>query len=176
MLKIVLHLLPPLEVYFSNGIYYQMKKMLLYDHSTVFITIVSEQILLFVLLVFTEILTFQMFYIQFFFLSSSQFGFMSFSFFLLPQEINFRVELFSRDIFFDISRGFNFANWISLDFSRKFVFGNLSFSNVLHILIFLVFVLQLVVCESRNFCPNFSVFQILLLRYKKINSRLFDIL
>ena len=61
-----------MEVPFSNGIYYQMKKMLLYDHSIVFITVVSEQILLFVLLVFTEILTFQMFYIYLlFFLASS---------------------------------------------------------------------------------------------------------
>ena len=49
-----------------------MKKMLLYDHSIVFITVVSEQILLFVLLVFIEILTFQMFYIYLlFFLASS---------------------------------------------------------------------------------------------------------
>ena len=74
-----------MEVPFSNGIYYQMKKMLLYDHSIVFITVVSEQILLFVLLVFTEILTFQMFYIYLlFFLASSLFGFMSLSLFLLP--------------------------------------------------------------------------------------------
>ena len=74
-----------MELPFSNGIYYQMKKMLLYDHSIVFITVVSEQILLFVLLVFTEILTFQMFYIYLlFFLAFSLFGFMSLSLFLLP--------------------------------------------------------------------------------------------
>ena len=30
---------------------------------------------------------------------------------------NFRVDLFSRVIFFNISRGINFANWLSVDFS-----------------------------------------------------------
>ena len=45
--------------------------------------------------------------------------------------------------FFDISRGFNLANWLPVDFSRGFIFVNLSFSNVLYNLIFSWFVLQL---------------------------------
>ena len=61
--------------------------------------------------------------------------------------------------FFNISRGFNFANWPPVDFSRGFIFANLSFINVLHILIFSWFVLRLVVCESRKSYPNFSIFQ-----------------
>ena len=70
--------------------------------------------------------------------------------------------------FFNISRGFNFANWPPVDFSRGFIFANLSFINVLHILIFSWFVFQLVVCESRKSCPNFLVFQIALFGYKDL--------
>ena len=64
------------------------------------------------------------------------------------KERNFRVDLFSRVIFFNILREFNFVNWLQLDFSQKFVFVNLSFISVLYVLIFLWFVLQVVVCES----------------------------
>ena len=63
-------------------------------------------------------------------------------------------------LFFNISRGFNFANRLPRDFPRGFIFTNLSFINALYILIFSWFVLQLVVCESRNSSPNFSIFQI----------------
>ena len=87
------------------------------------------------------------------------------------KERNFRVDLFSRVIFFNISRRFNFANWLPVDLSRGFIFANLSFINVLYILIFSWFVLQLVVCESRNSYPNFSIFQIALLEYKGVNSQ-----
>ena len=73
--------------------------------------------------------------------------------------------------FFNISRRFNFANWLPRDFSRGFIFENLSFINIL---IFSWFVIQIVVCESRNSCPNFSIFQIVLFGYKRLNSRLFD--
>ena len=66
------------------------------------------------------------------------------------KERNFRVDLFSRVIFFNILREFNFVNWLQLDFSQKFVFVNLSFISVLYVLIFLWFVLQVVVCESWN--------------------------
>ena len=54
--------------------------------------------------------------------------------------------------FFNISRGFNFANWLL----------NLSFINVLYILVFPWFVFQLVVSESQNSYPNFPIFQIAL--------------
>ena len=78
------------------------------------------------------------------------------------KERNFRVDLFSRVIFLNISRGFNFANLLPVDLSRGF----------LYILIFSWFVLQLVVCEVRNSHSNFSIFQIALCGYKRLNSRL----
>ena len=73
--------------------------------------------------------------------------------------------------FFNISRGFNFANWLPMDFWWGFTLANLKFINVLYILIFSRFVLQLVVCGSRNSQPNFSIFWIALLWYKRLNSR-----
>ena len=88
-------------------------------------------------------------------------------------EKNLLVNVFSRVIFFNVSCGFNFANWLPMDFSRGFIFANLSFIKVLYILIFSWFVLQLVVCESWKSCPNFSMFQIALFRYKRLNFRLF---
>ena len=95
--------------------------------------------------------------------------------FTLRREI-FPWIYFHESFFFNISGGFNFANWLPVDFSRAFIYANLSFTKVLHILIFSWFVLQLVVCESRNSCPNFLIFQIALFGYKRLNSRLFDIL
>ena len=74
------------------------------------------------------------------------------------REKNFLVDLFSPVIFFNISRGFNFANWLPVNFSRGFTFANLSFINVLYILILSRFVLQRVVCGSRNSCLNFWQF------------------
>ena len=73
--------------------------------------------------------------------------------------------------FFNISRGFNFTNWLPVDFTPEFIFVNLSFINVLYILIFSWFFLQLVGCESRNSYSNFSILQIPLFGYKRINSR-----
>ena len=64
--------------------------------------------------------------------------------------------------FFNILRGFSLANWLPGAFSRGFIFTSLSFINVLYILIFSCFVLQLVVCESL-----ISIFQIALFRYEK---------
>ena len=51
-------------------------------------------------------------------------------------------------------------------------FANLSFIKVLYILIFSWLVLQLVVCESQNSYPIFSIFQIELFGYKRLNSLL----
>ena len=75
-------------------------------------------------------------------------------------------ETFSRGFifashFFKISRGFNFANWLPVDFSREFT---------LYIRIFSWFIPQLVVCDSRKSYPNFSIFQIALFEYKKPKS------
>ena len=92
------------------------------------------------------------------------------------EERNFRLDLFTRIILLIISRGFNFANWLPVDSSRGFIFANLCFINVLYISIFSWFVLRLVVCESRNSYSNFSIFQIALFGYNRLNSRLFDIL
>ena len=72
----------------------------------------------------------------------------------------------------NISCGFNFTNWLSVDFSQGFIFVNLSSINIFDILIFLWFFLQLVVWESWNSYPNFSMFQIPLFEYKKLNSGL----
>ena len=83
---------------------------------------------------------------------------------------NFRVGLFLRVISFYISCRFNFAKWLPVAFSRGLIFASLSFINVLYILIFSWFVLQLVVCESPKSHPNFSIFQIALFRYKRLNS------
>ena len=47
---------------FSNGIYYQIKNMLFYVNSIAFIVIVSVLFLLFELLVFAEISSFQIYY------------------------------------------------------------------------------------------------------------------
>ena len=80
------------------------------------------------------------------------------------------MDLFSRVIVFNNLRGFNFANRVPVDFLRGFIFANLSFINVLYILIFSWFVFQLVVCESRNSYSKFSIFQIALFSYKKLNS------
>ena len=62
------------------------------------------------------------------------------------------------------------ANWLPKDFSRGLIFVNLTFINVLYILIFSWFVLQLVVCESRCCYANISIFQIALFGYKRLNS------
>ena len=62
-----------------------------------------------------------------------------------------RREIFSwiyfrESLFLNISRGFNFANWLPVDFSRRFIFMNLSFINVLYISIFFYFFF--LVCSS----------------------------
>ena len=88
------------------------------------------------------------------------------------KERNFHVDFFSRVIFFNISSGFDLGNWLPEDFSRGFIFANLSFINFLNILIFSWFVLQLVACESRSSYPIFSIFQIALFGYKRLNFRL----
>ena len=51
---------------------------------------------------------------------------------------------------------------------RNFRFRNFSFINCVCILVFSCFVLQLLVCESRNSYPNFSIFQIGLFRYQRL--------
>ena len=86
------------------------------------------------------------------------------------KERNFCVDLFSRVISFNVSREFDFANWLPVDFSWGFIFANLSFVNVLYILTFSWFVL-LFFSESRNSYPNFSIFQVALFGYKRLNSR-----
>ena len=54
-----------------------------------------------------------------------------------------------------------------MDFSRGFIFANIGFINAFYIFMILSsFVLQLVVSESRNSCPNFSIFQVALFGYK----------
>ena len=62
---------------------------------------------------------------------------------------------------------FIFTNYFSIILHTSYhwvffkdIFRNLSFINVLYILTFSCFVLELVVCESQNSCPNFSIFQI----------------
>ena len=92
------------------------------------------------------------------------------------KERNFRVDLFPRVIIFNISREFNFANWIPVVSLGGIIFANLSFVNVSYILIFSWLVLQLVVCKSQNPCPNSSLFQIALFGYEILNSGLFIIL
>ena len=52
---------------------------------------------------------------------------------------------FRESFFFNILHGFNFAKWLPLDFSRGFIFANISFISVLYNLVFSRFVLQLVV-------------------------------
>ena len=61
------------------------------------------------------------------------------------------MDLFLQVTFFNISHGFNFMK--------------LNFINVSYALIFPWFVFQLVVCESRNSCPNFLIFLIALFTY-----------
>ena len=57
-----------------------------------------------------------------------------------------------------------------MDFSRGFIFANIGFINAFYIFMILSsFVLQLVVSESRNSCPNFSIFQVALFGYKRLN-------
>ena len=79
--------------------------------------------------------------------------------------------------FYNISRGFNFANWLPVDFSRGFIFEYLSFINVLYILIFSYWHI-IVVCSSASsmwvteLIPSFSIFQIALFGCKRLNSRL----
>ena len=79
--------------------------------------------------------------------------------------------------FYHISRGFNFANWLPVDFSRGFIFEYLSFINVLYILIFSYWHI-IVVCSSASsmwvteLIPSFSIFQIALFGCKRLNSRL----
>ena len=90
----------------------------------------------------------------------------------VPSEGEFSRGFIFASHFVSNPRGFNFANWLPVDFSRGFIFANLSFTNVLYNLIFSWFVLQLVVCESWNSYPKFSIFQIALLGYKRLNSRL----
>ena len=79
---------------------------------------------------------------------------------------------FHESFFFKILRRFNIGNCVPVDFLRGFVFVNLSFVNVLCFLIFSWFILQLVLCESRNSYPNFLIHQIALFGYKRLNSRL----
>ena len=88
------------------------------------------------------------------------------------KERNFRMDLFSRVIFSN-SCEFNFANWLLVDFLRGFIFANqyFRFISVLYILIFSWFVLQLVLCESRNSYPSYSIFQKALFGYTRLNSR-----
>ena len=88
------------------------------------------------------------------------------------KEINFRVDFFSRVIFFNISCGFNFGNWPPFDFSWGFIVVYLSFIIVLYILIFSWFGFQLAVCESWNSYPNILIFLIALFGYKRVNSPL----
>ena len=87
--------------------------------------------------------------------------------FYLPQgQKCLRGFLFGQVIFL------TFHEWLLMDSSRGFIFAYLSFNNVLYILIFSRFALQLAVCESRNSYPNFWIFQIALFGYKRLNSRL----
>ena len=67
-----------------------------------------------------------------------------------------------------ISWGFDFTNWLTMDFLRGFIFVNLSFINVSYILIFSWFVLPLVGCEPHSSYPNFPIFLIALFGYKRL--------
>ena len=49
---------------------------------------------------------------------------------VLSSEEKFSGGFIFASHFFNISRGFNFANWLPVDFSRGFIFANLSFINV----------------------------------------------
>ena len=62
------------------------------------------------------------------------------------KKILFAWIYFRESFFCNISCGFNFANWLPVDFSWGFIFMNFSFINVLYILSFSWFVLQPVVC------------------------------
>ena len=88
------------------------------------------------------------------------------------KEKNFRLNLFSRVILFNMLRGSNLVNWLPVDFSQRYIFASLS----LYILIFSWFFLQLVVCESRNSHPKFSIFQLVLFGYNRLNSQWFHVM
>ena len=85
--------------------------------------------------------------------------------FIYVEEIN--LGNYYRGSFFNISRGFNFANSLPVEFSRGFIFANLSFINVLS-MIFYWFVFQLEVCESRNSYASFSISQIALFEHERL--------
>ena len=86
------------------------------------------------------------------------------------KERNFRVDLFSRIIFFNILHGFNFANWLPVDF-RKDLFSPIFVWSMFYIFWFFRGC-WLVVCGSWNSYPNFSIFQITLFGYKIRHTRL----
>ena len=84
--------------------------------------------------------------------------------FLFPSNKKLKNNIFASHVL-NILREFNFVNWLPVAFSRGFIFANLNFINVLYILIFSWFVLQLVVCEA-----FVSIFQIALFGYKKFST------
>ena len=81
---------------------------------------------------------------------------------------------FSESIFFNISRGFSSVNWLPVDFFQGFIylFCGSQFYQCFIYFDFLRFVLQLVVCETENSYQNFSLFQIVLFGYRRLNSQL----
>ena len=89
----------------------------------------------------------------------------------LPWREKFLHRFIFESHFFDISREFNSANWLPVDFSRALIFANLSFINGLYNLIFSWLDLQLIICEPQDTYQNFSIFQTALIGYKRLNSR-----
>ena len=96
-----------------------------------------------------------------------------------------RREIFAciylRESFFFLVFRVDLTSWIGYPrifcedlFSRILVLS--MFYIFWFILIFSWFLLQVVVCESRNSYPNFSIFQIPLFGCNRLNSRLFDVL
>ena len=99
---------------------------------------------------------------------------------LIDCEVTLRREIFPwihfRESFFLTSR----VDLISptgyrLIFREDF-FSQILVLSMFYILIFSWFILKLIICELRNFCPNFSIFQTALFGYKRLNSWLFDTL
>ena len=78
---------------------------------------------------------------------------------ILPEKVEFKKKKKYGEEFTVMNKSFK---------ERNFRFRNFSFINCVCILIFSCFVLELVVCESQNTYPNFSIFQMGLFRYERL--------
>ena len=88
--------------------------------------------------------------------------------FMYFRERNFRVDLYFLTFRVGLIPWIG-CRWI---FREDIFLWILVFINVIYILIFSWVVLQLVVCESRIFYQNFSIFPTALFGYIRLNSRL----